>query len=693
MCLQISGAGQVGTQTSNGPQEKTLARPKANVSHLRRENELYKLVENFGGMVNLQTKDFTDAHMTLIESISQSGEPTSTPLGTRLDKRTAEATLIGMASRGRIKMLKTSLISSLGIARPATIVYLPDIDQEKLNAFLADLGRNLNSPGSYTPTIKTIEEPLSFSSGRNRRSKSALPLQLLQGDSGGENGERWRKNSSRAAQLFTHDDATIREVLLTERETVGQLYGLIPGKVMRARELHLLTTRFLESHELYPRIASKAQRIVDFSLFYHDISLSNYCSLVGVVNHDEELDRFLVTPEGQQTLVSRIPVTLSNNLQVGRARMKTRFLDLLDIMRFLGLVTPLRAAVSDAPQYTIEPNGKHPTAFDVASLEGWSPSASTNSPIYWRFNERAPIYLWSQSETTPPYWQDVAIRTSDETTKYWELLDVACRDRKLALSFTGATPNTTSHINLEGAANSAKILRRNASWVNSYKFSWHQEQYLLRFVEPSTGKTPLENGENLLQNICWVVSAPRSAVESFFRKVHEKFMKQIDVSMQKKKCKRTDAQQAVEARALLQKKATEEKLQRERDWDNLLRRIHPEPLKGSTAVRMRRVRACFMNSSTRGDAQKWEAEITQTLREVNLATKEELIKKRPHFLNSLGNTPTTPLPVVSAHPEKSVSTLIAQQGPAIAHQAKRRAKDGTGALLFLFRVPEYILTS
>ena len=635
-------------------------------------------------MVNLQTKDFTDAHMTLIQTMNQSGEPTSAPLGTRLDKRTAEATLTGMASRGRIKMLKTSLISSLGIARPATIVYLPNIDEEKLNAFLADLGRNPNSSGVCTPTVKTIEEPLSFSSGRNHRSKSALPLQLLQGDGEGQNGECWRRNRSRAAQLFTYDDTTIREVLLTERKTVGQLYGLIPGKVMRARELHLLTTRFLESHDLCPRIASKAQRIVDLSFFYHDISLSNYCSLIGVVNHDNELDRFLLTPEGQQTSVARIPVTLSNNLQVGRARMKTRFLDLLDFMRFLGLVTPLRAAVSDTPPYTIEPNGKYPTAFDVATLDGWSPSVSSNSPIYWRFNERAPIYIWSQSETSPPFWQDVAVQTFDEVTKYWQLLDVACRDRKSAFSFTGAALGTASH----GAINAAKTLRRDASWVNSYKLSWHQEQYLLRFVESATGKTPLEDGnaaENLLQNICWVVSAPRSAVESFFRKAHEKIMKRIDASMQKKKGNRTDAQ---EARALLQRKAAEAKLQREKDWDNLLHRIHPEPLKGSTAVRMRRMRTRFMQSSTGGDTRKWEVEITQTLREVNLATKEEMIKERPHFLSSLGSTPITPLLVVSAHPEKSVSTLIAQQGPAIPHQAKRRAgaKDGTGTLLLPFRI-------
>lgn len=686
LCLQIPGAGQVETHTDGGPQEKIVARPKVNVSHLRRENELYKLVENFGGMVNLQTKDFTDAHMTLIESMTQSGEPTSAPLGTRLDKRTAEATLTGMTSRGRVKMLKTSLISSLGIARPATIVYLPDIDEEKLNAFLADLGRTHNSSGPYVPTVKTIEEPLSFSSGRSQSSKSALPLQLLQGDGRGENGERWRKNNSGAAQLFAYDDATIREVLLTERETVGQLYGLIPGKVMRARELHLLATRFLENEDSYPRIVSKTQRIIDLSFFYHDISLSKYCSLIGVVHHDDELDRLLATPEGQQTPVARIPVTISNNLQVGRARMKTRFLDLLDLMRFLGLVTPLRAAVSDTPPYTIEPNGKYPPAFDLSPLEGWSPSVSSSAPIYWRFNERAPLYLWSQSETSPPYWQDVATRTSDEANKYWRLLDEACRDREFALSFAGVGLNTTRHVALEGGANAAKTLRRDASWIDSYKLSWHQEQYLHRFVNPSTGETPLEDGDTVetqLQNMCWVVSAPRAAVESFFMRAHKRITKQIDTSLQKKKRKKTDAElrQAVEARALLQRKAAEAKLQREKDWDNLLRRIHPEPLKGSTAVRMRRVRTRFMQSSTGGDIQKWEAEIAQTLREVNLATKEELIRKRPHFLNSLGNTPTTPLPVVSAHPEKSVSALIAQQGPAIVHQVKRKAKakDGSGA--------------
>jgi len=65
-------------------------------------------------------------------------------------------------------------------------------------------------------------------------------LQLLQIERPADNGkERWSKNVSRAEQLFAYDDATIREVFLAERTTVGQLYGFIVGKALRCRELHL----------------------------------------------------------------------------------------------------------------------------------------------------------------------------------------------------------------------------------------------------------------------------------------------------------------------------------------------------------------------------------------------------------------------------------------------------------------------
>ena len=61
---------------------------RVNVSHLRRENELLRLVGSAGGILNVQTREFYDTHTRLLETLADAGEPTSAPPGTRTDKRT-----------------------------------------------------------------------------------------------------------------------------------------------------------------------------------------------------------------------------------------------------------------------------------------------------------------------------------------------------------------------------------------------------------------------------------------------------------------------------------------------------------------------------------------------------------------------------------------------------------------------------
>jgi transcription factor C subunit 3 len=673
-------------------------RSKVNVSQLRRENELVRVIEVCGGMINTHTKEFFEAHMSLVEAMTQAGEPTSAPIGTRLDKRTAETTLSSMATRGRIKMLKTTLLTSTGATRPVSIVYLPNVEQDTLNSFLVDLSRSYSSPATHFPLVKRIDEPLDYGSTVQIQ-RAALPLQLLQmEDHSGDDKERWSRNLARAAQLFTFDDATIREVLLAERTTLGQLYGFIVGKAMRARFLHLVILDLFDKQVSSPRIISLEHRIVDLSLLYHDLQLSSFCALIGSLVHDDELDQFFQTPEGKETLVEKLPASLHTSLQVGRARTRSRFLDLLEFLRSLGLVTPLRPSVSNNPQYIFEPNGDHPTAFDVASLEGWSSTASFNAPIYWRFNECAPLHFWSQSEISPSFWKDMPAISFHDAVAYWHDLEQACRNRDLLQNTLGLsvgiiTESATGP--LRPSIGVARSLRRKVSWNGSYTLTWHQEQYLHRFVDRTTGDTPIQDedaGEAQLQKICWVISAPQDVVEKYFVKARKKITKELDKVRHKTKRQIADeeARIALEAKALLQRKSAEAKLQREKDWDEMLLRVHPEPLQGSAAMRMRRVRGRFLSNSGR-DTQKWEGEITQAIQEVKIATKEAPPKKRPMF--SPGPVPARVAPplIVTNHPEKPIDTLIAQQGPprAVKEPTKRKSKEkgqdiqGKLALLYL----------
>src|SRR5260221_9756690 len=96
---------------------------RVNISHLRRENEFIRMLENAGGIIAIHTKEFYEGHMKLIQELSQAGEPVSAPVGTKVDKRTMFSTFANLERKGRIKQLKTSMMTPTGVSRSASLVF------------------------------------------------------------------------------------------------------------------------------------------------------------------------------------------------------------------------------------------------------------------------------------------------------------------------------------------------------------------------------------------------------------------------------------------------------------------------------------------------------------------------------------------------------------------------------------------
>ncbi|KAG6891070.1 hypothetical protein C0995_014159 [Termitomyces sp. Mi166 len=672
-------------QVEDGPiQEASPKGARVNVSHLRRENELYRVVENMGGIVNIQTKDFFEEHIALLEAMTKAGEPTSAPPGTRTDKRTAVSTFNNLEKRGRIKQLKTSVMTHTGVRRPACIVYLPTISQEKLNAFLAELSRGVQStphPGNFVK----IDEHVEYGADPSSIPRGALPLQLLQMEQPGDDRkERWSKNVARAEQLFSYDDSVIRDVLLTERTTLAQLYGFIVGKAVRCREFHLSTLNAFENRNPSSNIISHEKRILDLSFFGHDIPLGLYCSLVSSLSHSDELTKFIATPEGRETLVRDLPSTLNSTLQIGRSRARSRFLDILETLRSLKLVTPLQSSKSDRPWITCEENEGRPSAFDIASLEGWTVSTPMAAPTYWHFNDTAPIHVWAASETCPPFWQDVAVGSTTSAMNFWHLLKEASTRTDIVISTNAASatgpPNALVSV--------VRSLRRQVSWNSEYILTWHQSQYLRQFVDAATGKTPLQDddgGFTQIEKISWVISAPQQSVRSFFHATHLKLLRDIE-KLRKKAAQAAvekKAKRAAATKASLAKKAADARQLREEEWDNMVRRLYPTPLEPAAEVRIRRIRVRFLQAGSIKDLGKWEDEIHEAVREANMVAKKVLKgATRRTFPTRTIPVPMDPEPLTVAvnPPEKPVETLIAMQGPPLAPRQdkvkrKRNAKN------------------
>ncbi|KAL6299663.1 hypothetical protein BKA93DRAFT_741989 [Sparassis latifolia] len=654
---------------TNEPQTSSVTgfRSKANISQSRRESEILRVISDFGGIVNTSSKEFLEAHAAVVQAITKSGGVASTRPGARLDKRTVEATLKGLESRHKIKILTTSVKTPTGMYRLVRIIYFPDIPEEDLLAYLA----NFNVPQAAPEVIKTLDGPVAYG-GESRRA--------LRGFAPGITLSSHRTNANplqdfQIQQLFGESDDTIRTALLTEKGTLAQAHGFIAGRAARARELHLSTVKLFEQGSPSPYIVSSEQRIIQMSYYFEELPIATYCQLVSCLTSSEDLVRVLNSESDRWTPVGQVSPDIQQTLEVARSRSRARLLDLLEILRYLRLAIPLQPSTSAQPLVTCTVNGQHPSAFDAVTADTWTP---LSAPIYWQFTSEAPLYIWALSEDSPLFLKDMSVSTVEECSGFWRELQKLSIDDDYASSLAEiALPATTTNIGL------ARCLRRATSWTSGYNLSCNQSEYLRQFLNGANGYTPLEDedgGEAHLDHLAWVISAPKDIVKQFFEKAHKKHVHELEKAQRRHRRAMNAKAKDTAAKAALASKAAEAKRQKEQDWDDMVNRIHPEPLKGPAATRVRRVRANFMQRSGT-DHSKWEAEISEAIREASIAAKKVLPTSRPPIVSTVPRSGAVAPPVVVTDgPEKSIEDLLAQQGSLPVRQTSQKKKKGKDAV-------------
>ncbi|KAI0768599.1 hypothetical protein BD413DRAFT_563329 [Trametes elegans] len=655
-------------RTKSTQAEGSRYRSKANISHSRRENELLRLLNEAGGIMNTSCKEFYEAHAALVEVITKEGEVASTRPGARIDKRTLEATLSSLEAKGKIKVITTLVPNPTGSTRPIRVMYLPDTLQDKLQAFLAELSETTQPV--YLPSLKTLEEPLAYGGARVKTSARSRGFTSLRQSSNQNELE------ADASELFQRDDQTIRDTLLTEKNTVAQLYGYIVGKAARARALHMLTADIFENGSSSSQLVSSNSRIISFAFYYTDISVSAFCSFVAVSQPFDELGNLLQTPEGQATPVRELPESVRTALAPSHSKARARILSLLDMLRVLGLAIPLVPSESPTPAITCTSNSEHPSTFDIAPPGPYTPSTA---PMYWRFNEVAPVRLWALPNGLPPVWKTATIVTSEQVAEFWRDLQKGSTDEEFAEMMLGDVSPPTGDAP-EDVARVAKTLRRTISWSATYNLSWYQTEYLRQYIDPATGNTPLEDddgGEQQLNRLSWVTGAYKSAIVAYFEKARKKHLRDLKkvvarVAKGKKKV-------GEDAGAVLARRAAEAKEQRERDWEEMLEHVHPGELRSSAAQRIQRIKAKFIQGAGKPSKQ-WETKIADAIQEDNIVTEKLLHTPQTSILPPMPVTkPVLPAPVATATQEKDLDELIATQGPRVEQEARtKKAKRGKG---------------
>jgi oxalate---CoA ligase len=632
-----------------------------------------------GGVAYVGSKEFHEAHEKYIDQLAKANEPTSAPPGTRADKRTVALTCSQLEDQGRLKTRRTMLSGSLGSNKIAIIAYLLDTPEEVVVDFMKALTNT--SQQSYVPgaPIRRIEERIEYGSTRYTSSRSKkqpftnTPLNNANNvvtDSVHDSGKGSEPESG-----WSRDEMMLKDSLLQEKSTVSQHYGFTMAKGFRCRDLHSEVVQcFVDGTS--PYVVSSSDRILDISYLYYDLPLRRYLRLVSPLHYSEELNQFLSTSEGPQTLVKELPKSIKSILSIGKSRPRQRILDMFKVIQALNLAQPLRPVESPGPM-SITPTGSHPANFEIFPSDEWTPENSLVAPTYWKFSDAGPVHAWVLSESDPPFLKDMPLTTSEEVRLYWNSLKYAStgtierdQDSQNAESVTGS---------VAGRSKVGKSLRRAKSWNTSYMFTYHQKEYLRKYVDFTTGRTPLQDGEageETTRKISAVVSASLDAVREYYGWIRGRALRDISRMQAKETPEQAAAKDAAHKESLLHK-AAEARRQKEKDWEELKARIAPGELSPEASIRIQRIRKKYMDSAVGPKTEKWEKQIATALKEAESATRRILKTKRPSQLlrPQAAGQERVPLPVAPNPSEKSVADLMAMQGPARERPPKVKRKE------------------
>jgi hypothetical protein len=589
------------------------------MSHSRRDNEFYRVIQEFGGIAVVNIKEFADAHVALLCTLAEAQEPTSAPPGTRVDRRTIDGTLSKLERDGRIKVLKTTLVTPIFTTRKITIAYLSHFEDKEIQAFLSGLDQG--NPSRTTAQASKRPEP--------SRDSHKTPKPIGAADS--------------------YDNDT-RESIIADPHGHGvpQMYGFIVGKIARARKLHLLSLRPFElENNDSPNNISRDARILHLDYFLRDITIADYCALFSVRSPIEGLDHLVYPESGSSPALWDVPESILSALGLGASRSRNRLMELLSILEDLRLITPLQHSRSDTPFITCEQNGTHPSSFDAVPHESWSTSAANLAPKYWHIRPSAPVHLWASSENPPPFWKTFPLRTTTEGEGFWKNL------REVCLNSSSVEGMQSEEVPPEDQPNLVlrNSLRREAGWLATYYISSLQDSFLNKFLD----NPPLSDDEEAkaqLSHLSLVTLAPEHVIKGFYTAALGQRTRQL----QRRKKKQESGQD--EKRALVAQKAAKGKDQRVKLWDQLLASSHPALVGKPLPPRVQRIRNEFLKASSVAGEKKWE----QNLAAVIL---EEAANQPPHLANRPprpGGPAAIPVPSGSATAtEKSIAQLINEQ--------------------------------
>jgi hypothetical protein len=577
--MSFGGLASSSTPTSqeNTP-SKTLAR-HVNLSAFRRKEELMRIIDGLGGIMDVTSRNLREAHAKLLEEMIKAGEATSAPVGLKGDRKTLEKALTQLEEDGRIKTLVTTLPDRFGLFRRTKIAYKSGIPSEDLSEFLKKMGedeQSAESPEAQGSSIPQDRDSLIYIYQDNEMKKREL---LDPND------------------CSNFDEAlSIRNSVLKDRQAVAQLYGAALGRIARARQLHMHAIRELcnSNHSQWVLPGSPSPRILNVAFFWNELTLKEFCAVVPVLQNDEDLDTAFFDDKILALPVKQVSQRLRSLLQIGLARSRERLRTVLSLLAGLGLVTPLKAK-DDLPQNSADP--------DPHSLVPLDEAEKTSLATYWRFEETSALWTFADQDPAPILYDVVSVRTAEDAATYWVKL------RELALGLPGH-PLTDVPLQTEPgrvqplSSEVAFALPYSSRWKESFTFAKNQTDELYNHARVNDLGDPTSlSYDSKVSWLAWSVAAPKAAVETFLDRCTN--------LNDRKKQRRNKSTEEAKKRLAEKSRQAKEKLQEK--WVQLVSSVYSGPLEESSAHRLDALKEDYLTKGSFAQDARWKKEIRKAI--------------------------------------------------------------------------------
>ncbi|EJD42971.1 hypothetical protein AURDEDRAFT_185760 [Auricularia subglabra TFB-10046 SS5] len=583
------------------PRTEDRPRPALELSRLRRENEFVKLAEANGGFVCVSAiKLFKQKYINLLEEMVARGEAISGARGVAPDSKTTLKTLDALEAKGRIKVLETFMATASGVQIKAKVYHLIDLPEDRVNRELTALSATLVAPMHGLGEVL----PVPPSDGMQAQ------LMDLRGNA---------NNKTVLGELVTADGEAARGSFLTEKSTYWQIYGYLMGRYARARELHLFTLSQLAADQPAPskHFVSRTDRVVALAYYFNDLPLGTYCSLVSVPAYSEVLELALRTVEGVHTPMWCLPRELSTFLETGRQRARGQVTSLFNMLVGLDLVVPLAPATEEDAVLVCEPTPEsiHPIYYKPYVSQK---DQKVTAPLYYQFKTAAPMFRYGNKEFPPPFVGERSVLNADVSMAFWREL------RTVSLSLPVVEQADTTQAPLKCTLEEFKRVKSPGSWVDYYVMTWYQKEYLRSHITP-TGDTPWDDPNPLkptFARVCHVSCVPMQVAQVFYMRERDNYLRARTLIMKRTERRResrklkapengaTPAEAAAasdeERRTRYKTKAKKYKrrdpammarMRREADWDDVLSKVHPEPMDESLAEAMQLLKDHYLENA------------------------------------------------------------------------------------------------